>query len=182
MHLVGSLPHVSIIMLVHKHKRHREYKWQLPWWSIRRPIWGKSQSYTHDSRSVPWTSIDLKFQQSKSSNDLNCLDVIEECLYFNHRWTDPFTKSSGKSHAPLFLTPVNSADSFPWPYTGIAFTHVIHKLLHIMWGVQVVALLKPSRDSGMQVGSPLILMPKEPTRSNMAPRSLFGIRVFVQRS
>ena len=39
-----------------------------------------------------------------------------------------------------------------------------------------MALLKPSRDSGLQVGSPLILMPKEPTRLNMAPRSLFGTR------
>ena len=106
---------------------------------------------------------------------------MEEHLRFNHMWTDPFTKSSGKSHAPLFQTPENSADYFAWLYTGIAFTHVIH-ILHILWGLRVVALLKPSRDSGAQVASPLILMPKEPTRSNMAPRSLFGIRVFVQRS
>ena len=106
---------------------------------------------------------------------------MEERLHFNHMWTDPFTKSSGKSHALLFQTPANFADTFAWPYTGIAFTHVIH-ILHILWGVWVVALLKPSRDSGMQVGSHLILMPKEPTRLNMAPRSLFGMRVFVQRS
>ena len=96
-------------------------------------------------------------------------------------WTDSFTKSSGKSHAPLFQTPVNFVNSFAWPYTGIAFAHVIH-ILHILWGLRVVALLKPSRDSGTYVESPNILMPKEPTRSNMAPRSLFGIRVLVQRS
>ena len=106
---------------------------------------------------------------------------MEERLHFNHMWTDSFTKSSGKSHAPLFQTPVNSVDSFAWPYTGIAFTHVIH-ILHILWDLRVVAKLKPSRESGTYVESPLILMPKEPTRSNMAPHSLFGIRVFVQQS
>jgi hypothetical protein len=41
-----------------------------------------------------------------------------------------------------------------------------------------VASLKPLRDSGTQAGSPPILLPKEPTRLNMAPRNLFGIRVF----
>ena len=45
-----------------------------------------------------------------------------------------------------------------------------------------MASLKLSRDSGTYVESPLILMLKEPTRSNMAPGSLFGIRVFVQWS
>ena len=56
--------------------------------------------------------IDFIIQQSKSSNDLNCSDLMEERLHFNHMWTDSFTKSSGKSHAPLFQTPVNSVDSF----------------------------------------------------------------------
>jgi hypothetical protein len=79
---------------------------------------------------------------------------MEEHLRFNHMWTDPFTKSSGKSHAPLFQTPENSADYFAWLYTSIAFTHFIH-ILHILWGLRVVVSLKPSRDSGAQVGSPL---------------------------
>ena len=106
---------------------------------------------------------------------------MEERPHFNHMWTDPFAKSSGENTC----SPVSDSSRFCRfhciPYTGIAFTHVIH-ILHILWGMRIVASLKPLRDSGTQVGSPLIWMPKEPTRSNMAPRSLFGIRVFVQRS
>ena len=56
MHLVGSLLHVSIVMLVHKHKRHREYKWQLPLVvDSTIDMYGKKKTviHTHYSRSVP---------------------------------------------------------------------------------------------------------------------------------
>ncbi len=82
-----------------------------------------------------------------------------------------------KLHAPLCWTPMDSVSSFAWPCIGTAFTHVIH-ILHVLWGFGVVALFKPSRDSGTQAGSPPILLPKQPTRLNMAPCTLFGIRVF----
>jgi hypothetical protein len=47
-------------MLVHKHKRHREYKWQLPLVvdSIT-DMGGKSVIHTQYSHSVPYTSIDF---------------------------------------------------------------------------------------------------------------------------
>ena len=86
-------------------------------------------------------------------------------------------KLGGKSDAPLSWTPWNSVISFARAYLVDAHTHVIH-LLHVLWGVWVVALLEPSSESGTQGGSPLILMSKEPTRSNMAPRTLFGFWVF----
>ncbi len=49
MHLVGSLLHVSIVTLVHKHKCHREYKWQLPLVvdSMTDMYGGKKISHTH---------------------------------------------------------------------------------------------------------------------------------------
>ena len=143
-----------------------------PWWSIWQPGMGTSVIHIRTHRRSVIT--DFKFQQSWSYNNLNCLDMIEEGLHCSHMWTKPSMKSSGEiTCSSIFKTPINSADSFAWLYTGITFTHVIH-ILHILWGIQVVALLNPSRDSGMQGGSPFILMPKEPTRSKMAPRSLFG--------
>ena len=62
----------------------------------------------HHSRSVSQTSIDFKFQQSKSSNNLNCSDLMEERLHFNHMWTDPFAKSSGE----ITCSPVSDLSRF----------------------------------------------------------------------
>jgi hypothetical protein len=61
----------------------------------------------------------------------------------------------GKPHALPSWTPLNSVSSFAWAYLVDAHTYVIH-ILHVLWGLQVVALLKPLRDSGTQAGPPLI--------------------------
>ncbi len=147
----------------------------LLWWSIRLPEMGTSVLHTLTCRRS--AMIDFIFQQSWSTTTPTAWIWWRNASISTTYGLIHSGRALGKSHAPLCWTPMNSASSFAWPCIGTAFTHVIH-ILHVLWGLRVVALLKPSRDSGTLAGSPPILLPKELTRSNIAPRTLFGFRVF----
>jgi len=100
--------------------------------------------------------IDFKFKQSWSWQQPQLLGLNGACLHPNHMWTDPLLVSLlGEKHAPLSCNPSKSVSSFAWAYLVSALSHVLH-ILHILWGLRVVASLKPLRDSETQCGSPLI--------------------------
>ena len=156
-------------MLVHE--LHREYNNNSPGDRFNYLVKGTLVLHVLTYRAM----IDLKFQQSWSWQQPQLLGLDGVCLHPNHLWTNPFLLSLGEKHVPLSCNSLKSVSYYAWAYLVSALSHVL-QVLHILWGLRVVALLKPSRDSGTQCGSPLILMSKEPTGSNTAPRTLLGTR------
>ena len=93
-------------MLVHE--LHREYNNNSPGDQFDYLVKGTLVLHALTHRAM----IDFIIQQSKSSNDLNCSDLMEERLHFNHMWTNPFLVSLGENHAPLSCNPSKSVSSF----------------------------------------------------------------------
>ena len=162
MHLVRSLHHVSIIMLVHKHGG---------WFDDR---YGGKVSHTHTIVTVCHRhQLTSNFNRANLPTTSNCLDLIVIG-----------SASILTTCGPIHLQRALGNHMLPWFWLQRILPILFHdhtQALHLHMSFTIYCIFY-SRDSGSQVGSPLILMPKEPTRSNMAPRSLFGIRVFVQRS
>ena len=76
----------------------------------------------------------------------------------------------------ITCSPVLGSINFCWYFCTTIHSCCVYTcshILHILWGSRVVASFKPLRDSGYTSWVPSYIMPKEePTRSNMAPRSM----------
>ena len=137
-------------------------------------IWGR-QSYTCLLVDVvSWLTSFFNRAGLHQSQLLGFDGGAPPCQPINSRWTLGKITCSHISNSIKFCQFFCTSILSQCTYTCHSHTACM------IWGLWVVALLEPSRDSGIQDGSPLILilMPKEPTRSNMAPRTLFGFKVF----
>ncbi len=185
MHLVRSLPHVYIVLLVHHvHKCHREYTWQLPLVvNSMTGIMGKSQSYT-------CCIVVAVCHRHQLTSNFNRASLPTTSTVWTQWRSASISTSCGPIHCiwvpgEITCSPVLGSINFCWYFCTTIHSccsYTCSHILHILWGFRVVASLKPLTDSGYTSWVPFYIMPKEPTRSNMAPRSLFGIRIFVQWS